>query len=241
VESNADVFTPAYGRGVPVLDGLIRGRYQLSSFMSGNQQKIDSMHIRCTDTDAGGCDFTISVGDVNQSCRASYLGSHPACRLMQIAVDAHQHYFYNPYPLGKAHLQLIVEDEPGGIELNFDLLNDRVLGLCIKQYTEGTLRPGPDQLITSPYYRGFITFANLLEEAYRVGAELLQECGIVGTRLAWDGWRWDSDASGYVFPIDHFLFLAELKETGTDVSFQRPTLKRDLDLLLKVLAAKPSS
>lgn len=176
----------------------------------------------------GWCGFGVTAGNGNWQCCASWLGNHPICDLMMIAVAAHQHYFHQAYPADNAFRSLEVEDEPGGIEITFRFLPEKIIEVRIEQYKKGTLKPDADEMVHSPYYIGQISLRQLIEEAYRCGARLLRENGLTGTRVGWCGWQWDSDPPACVFPVDYFIFLSEYIHAGEDVNFVSPTIDKDL-------------
>ncbi len=196
---------------------------------------MDTFSIDCGVSDAGWCRFSVTVAGQTHACSASWLGGHPVCELLQIAVHAHQHYFIEAYRDEPATETLDVQDEPGGIRVVFRFLRDQVLRMTITQLTEGILRPDPEYIRSEPYFDGFVTLRNLMSEAYAAAARLLREQGITGTRMRWLGWRWDLDGPECVFPVDHFIYVSEFMETQGQVGFSQSTIERDLWHLQKAL------
>ena len=194
------------------------------------------LHIRCHSTQYGCCEFTASVGDCEVSCRASWLGEHPASRLLVIAVRAFEQYHDEPYVPENAWSEWKIEDEPGGLIFRFDYDEPERIGLVISQLQSGILPPDESDLRHEPYFEGRITLANLMEEAWRVGAETLRECGLAGMRMAWDSTPWDEESRGTSFPLDEFLFLCRSRELGWKPPFwETPSLAWEVATLQAVL------
>ncbi len=191
--------------------------------------------ISCKNTDVGLCDFTVEVDGGKWSCQASWLKSHPGCDLIIAAVDAHQFYYGESYRSECADSTVCAEDDPGGIRIDFIFKKDHRIDIKIGQYTDGTLKLEPDEIIRHPYYEGEITLDQLIMAAYKCGADLLRENGITGLHVGWCGWHWGSESRTSVFPLAQFIFLSEYVHRCKDVNFVSPTFVDDLWHIQKAL------
>lgn len=211
---------------------------------------MDSLALRCGPVDAGWSSFELTLGEEVFACEASYLGLHPLCQLVPLAVELHLHYFHEPWAEGAPDAEVEVVDEPGGFRLLVRPLEDhpaedhptagrRVrLRVFSRPYM---LLPVGEEPRGELLWSGSVPLEDLLREIHRAAGRMLARHGFLGFRLGWRGWRWGEDETpGDAFPLDHYLYLGralgeEDVRGDTGLRAGEPTLAAEAEVLTRLL------
>ena len=171
---------------------------------------LPSFKITIGPSEAGWCDYQVSLKEKSWKCKASYIAEHPIHELLVSIISLHYYLFVDDSMVTHPRWDAKAIDEPGGICIRLTPDSDHKIHVAVFQNLHD--KPDPDSSPkVQPVGETSLDFWELAASIHETAQECLTQQSLTELRIGWlmDSHAWASDYHS-IFPLEHFFYLSAL-------------------------------